>query len=115
MSCSTSVTTAGYSLTVDSHCGVDQPSTVSTRLYHGDGIRLRSQVGTFGPEGAAPVDDNAPVEEIMLQLTAEAKKDRERPPAERSTSREIDIPILAWGLIPPAIEPRRATSPVANR
>jgi len=35
-------------------------------------------------EETAPVNNNTPVEEIVQQLTAEAKKDRERPPAERS-------------------------------
>ena len=43
-----------FRMEVYTSCGIDQPSTVSTRLYHGDGIRLRLQVGTFGPEGAAP-------------------------------------------------------------
>ena len=54
MSCSTSVTTAGYSLTVDSHCGVDQPSTVSTRINSGDSLRFRMALGLFGPDQVAP-------------------------------------------------------------
>lgn len=67
-----------FRMEVYTSCGIDQPSTVSTRLYHGDGIRLRLWVGTFGLEGADPATlywqifdpvDEAPVPDEPVEVS----------------------------------------------